>query len=162
MEKESKSCTGVLLRADLTGHGQFSQSADFCQKGWDGLKRTPVHDFNSLSIMSCYIISNTYQKIGDLFCSGHISGLSYSVSPHGFTNSQPQFLTTFSPIRKSFVSLFDVVFIQINWLSILSGIREKFKILDWLFVKACSEQLIISVVPAPSVMAKFTFATKKY
>ena len=37
MEKEIKSCTGVLLRADLTGHSQFSQSADFCQKGWDGL-----------------------------------------------------------------------------------------------------------------------------
>ena len=36
MEKQLKSCTGVLLRADLTGHGQFSQSADFCQKGWDG------------------------------------------------------------------------------------------------------------------------------
>ena len=31
-----KSCTGVVLRADLTGHSQFSQSADFCQKGWDG------------------------------------------------------------------------------------------------------------------------------
>ena len=36
MEKELKSSTGVLLRADLTGHGQFSQSANFCQKGWDG------------------------------------------------------------------------------------------------------------------------------
>ena len=36
MEKELNSFTGVLLRADLTGHGQFSQSADFCQKGWDG------------------------------------------------------------------------------------------------------------------------------
>ena len=23
-------------RADLTGHSQFSQSANFCQKGWDG------------------------------------------------------------------------------------------------------------------------------
>ena len=32
MEKESKSCTGVLLRADLTGHGQFSQSANVYQK----------------------------------------------------------------------------------------------------------------------------------
>ena len=36
MEKELKSCTGVLLKADLTGRGQFSQSADVCQKGWDG------------------------------------------------------------------------------------------------------------------------------
>ena len=33
MEKELKSCTGVLFRADLTGHSQFSQSANFCQKG---------------------------------------------------------------------------------------------------------------------------------
>ena len=30
-----KSCQ-FLLRADLTGHSQFSQSAHFCQKGWDG------------------------------------------------------------------------------------------------------------------------------
>ena len=33
MEKELKSCTGVHLRADLTGHGHQSP---FCQKGWDG------------------------------------------------------------------------------------------------------------------------------
>ena len=33
MEKESKSSTGVLLRADLTGHGHPSP---FCQNGWDG------------------------------------------------------------------------------------------------------------------------------
>ena len=34
MEKELKSCTGVLLRADLTGHGHPSP---FCQNGgWDG------------------------------------------------------------------------------------------------------------------------------
>ena len=35
MEEEFKSCTGVLLRADLTGH-EFSLSANFCQKMWDG------------------------------------------------------------------------------------------------------------------------------
>ena len=33
MEKELKSCTGVLLSADLTGHGNPSP---FCQKWWDG------------------------------------------------------------------------------------------------------------------------------
>ena len=33
MEKELKSCMGVLLRADLTGHGH---SSPFCQNGWDG------------------------------------------------------------------------------------------------------------------------------
>ena len=36
MEKELKFCSGVFLRVDLTWPGQFSQSADFCQKGWDG------------------------------------------------------------------------------------------------------------------------------
>ena len=36
MKKELKSWMSVLLRADLTGYGQFSQSANFCQKGWDG------------------------------------------------------------------------------------------------------------------------------
>ena len=33
MEKELKSCMGVLLRADITGHGH---SSPFCQNGWDG------------------------------------------------------------------------------------------------------------------------------
>ena len=32
------------------------------------LKRTPVQDFNSFPIIFYYIISITYQKIGDLFC----------------------------------------------------------------------------------------------
>ena len=40
--------------------------------GWpclvrSALKRTPVQGFNSFSIMFYYIISITYQKIGDLF-----------------------------------------------------------------------------------------------
>ena len=35
--KELKSGTGVLLSADLKEHGQFSQSANFYQKGQDGL-----------------------------------------------------------------------------------------------------------------------------
>ena len=46
MEKELKSSTGVLLRADLTGHGHPTH---FGRKGLDGrallglaLKRTPV------------------------------------------------------------------------------------------------------------------------
>ena len=65
MEKELKSCTGVLLRADLTGH---SQSDKFLPKRveWpcpvrSALKRTPVQDFNSFSIMFYYIFSTTYQ-----------------------------------------------------------------------------------------------------
>ena len=41
--------------------------------GWpcldrSALKRTPMLDFNSFSIMFYYIISTTYEKIGDLFC----------------------------------------------------------------------------------------------
>ena len=72
MEKELKSCTGVLLRADLTGHGQIIR---FLPKrvGWpcpvrSAFKRTPVQDFNSYSILFFYNISTKYQKIGDLFC----------------------------------------------------------------------------------------------
>ena len=38
-----------------------------------------MQDFNSFSIMFYYIISTTYQKIGDLFCPVYISGLSHSV-----------------------------------------------------------------------------------
>ena len=58
----------------------------FWQKGLEwpcpvrsALKRTPVEDFNSFSIMFYYIISTKYQKIGDLFCLAHIYGLSHSV-----------------------------------------------------------------------------------
>ena len=79
MEKELKSSTGVLLRADLAGHGQakpfLAMAKPFLPKwvGWlcpvrSALKRTPVQDFNSFSIMFYNIISTTYQKIGDLFC----------------------------------------------------------------------------------------------
>ena len=42
----------------------------------DVLKSTPLQDFNYFSIMFYYVISTTYQKIGDLFCPVHISGLS--------------------------------------------------------------------------------------
>ena len=52
---------GVLLRAELTGHGHSSPSAK------KALKRTPVQDFNYFSMMFCYIISTTYKKVGDLF-----------------------------------------------------------------------------------------------
>jgi hypothetical protein len=38
-----------------------------------------MHYFNSFPIMFYYIISTTYQKIGDLFCPVHISELSHSV-----------------------------------------------------------------------------------
>ena len=72
MEKELKSCTGVLLRADLTGHGQFSQSANFCQKGWEGRvllgQPSKGRPWRISIIFLRYIISTTYQKIVDLFC----------------------------------------------------------------------------------------------
>ena len=71
MENELKSCTGVLLRADLTGHGQPTLFGR-----WAG---TPVQDFNYFLIMFYYIISTTYQKIGDLFSPVDISGFSHSV-----------------------------------------------------------------------------------
>ena len=38
------------------------------------LKRTSMQDFNYFSIMFYYIISTTYQKIGDLFWTVHIFG----------------------------------------------------------------------------------------
>ena len=66
MKKELKSCTGVLLIADLTGHGHPT-----CF-GWPcpvrpALKRTPVQDFNSSTVMFYYFLSTTFQKIGDPF-----------------------------------------------------------------------------------------------
>ena len=83
MEEELKSCTDVPLRADLTGHGHPTLFG----RNWmnwpfpvrSAFKRTPVQDNYKFSIMFYYIISTTYQKIGDLFCSLHISGLSHSV-----------------------------------------------------------------------------------
>jgi hypothetical protein len=57
MEKELKSCKGVLLTKRL---------------GWpcparSALKRTLVQDFNSFSIMFYYIISSTYQYLETYF-----------------------------------------------------------------------------------------------
>jgi hypothetical protein len=43
------------------------------------LKRMPLQDFGSFFILFYYLISTTNQKIGDLFCPVHISGLSQSV-----------------------------------------------------------------------------------
>ena len=82
MEKELKSCTGVLLTADLTGHGHSSHSAKKARVGWlcpvrSALKGTPVEDLNSFSIMFYCTISTTYKKI--LFCLVHIFGLTHSV-----------------------------------------------------------------------------------
>ena len=65
MEKELKSCTGVLLRTDHTGHGQFSQSADFCKKGWDAHAEFQFFFHNAIMY---YIFSTTCPKNGDLFC----------------------------------------------------------------------------------------------
>ena len=63
-------------------HTFWQKSADWLN--WlcpvrSALKRTPMQDFNSFSIMFYYIISITYQKIGDLFCLVHISELSHSL-----------------------------------------------------------------------------------
>ena len=77
MEKQLKSYTGVLLRANLTGHGHPTYfGRHLLINYWlkwpcpvkSALKRTPVQDFKSYSIMFNNIISNTNQKIGDLFC----------------------------------------------------------------------------------------------
>ena len=58
----------IFLRADLTGPGTAIQAhlpKRLCPVRSD-LKRTPVQDFNSFSVMFYYIISTTYQKIEDL------------------------------------------------------------------------------------------------
>ena len=49
MEQELKSCTGVLLRADLTGH---SHPSPFCHKG--GFQLEFVSISRLLSHMTCY------------------------------------------------------------------------------------------------------------
>ena len=81
MKKELKSCTGVLLKADLTGHGH---TTCFGRKGLDGhaLLGQPSKGYPGrifFPIMFYYIINTTYQNIGDLFCPVHISGPSHSV-----------------------------------------------------------------------------------
>ena len=67
MEKELKSSTGVLLRADLAGYGHPTL---FGRKGLDGdallgqpSKGHPHRNFNSFSIMFYHIISTTSQQI---------------------------------------------------------------------------------------------------
>ena len=92
MKKELIYCSGVLLRADLTGHGRptlFGRNLLY----WpcllrSALKRTPVQDFNFFSVVFYYIVTTTYQKIWDLFCSVHISGLSRSVKAVHFSKKK--------------------------------------------------------------------------
>ena len=67
--KELKSCKGALLSADLKEHGQFSQSANFCQKGQDGLALLGQPSKGHLCRISILFFHNV-QKIGDLFWPG--------------------------------------------------------------------------------------------
>ena len=83
MEKELKSYTGVLLRADLTGHGH---PPHFGRKGLNGhallgqpSKGHPCRILILFSMIFYCIISTTYQKIGALFFPVHICGLSHIV-----------------------------------------------------------------------------------
>ena len=72
---------GVLLRADLTGHGQFSQSANFCQKRmeWPCLQKDAHAGFqlffHNVLLYSQHHISKNWRPIL-LF---YFSGLSHSV-----------------------------------------------------------------------------------
>ena len=76
---ESKSFWGLTLQgkaipsflAEISWIGYALDRSD--------LKRTPMQDFISFSIVLYYIISITYQKIGDLLCLVDISVHSHSV-----------------------------------------------------------------------------------
>ena len=57
--KRIKNLYGQLIYAKKDGMAVPCRSA---------LKRTPMQDFNSFSIMFCYIFRTKYQKIRDLFC----------------------------------------------------------------------------------------------
>ena len=59
MEKKLKSCTGVLLKADLTGQG---------------------HSIFLVERATTLLGPHRYPKIEGLFCPVHISGFSHSVS----------------------------------------------------------------------------------
>ena len=70
MGKELKSCTGVLLRADLTGHDHpthFGRNSLDVHALLGQPSKTPVQDFDSFCIMLYYIVNTAYQNIGDLF-----------------------------------------------------------------------------------------------
>ena len=85
MAIEKNRILGGVLELRAKQHSQFSPFARFLGKwaklavpfGW--LLQNDLQDFNFFPIMFYYIISTTYQKIGDLFCPVHISGLSHSV-----------------------------------------------------------------------------------
>ena len=87
MEKELKSCMGVLLRADLMGQGHPTLLGRNRLIGWIGYaqlgqpsKRHPCRILIFFPIMFYYIFSTTYQKNEDLFSLAHMSGLSQCVS----------------------------------------------------------------------------------
>ena len=79
----------------MTGWGlRALPSHPFWQKGLErlcpigsALKRTPMQDFNSFSIIFYCIIITTYQKIGGLFCLFHISRFSHSMMDKTDRNS---------------------------------------------------------------------------
>ena len=88
MEKELKSCTDVLLRADLTGHSRTSLSARKDGRAMLG-QPSKGHPCKILiSIMFYYTISNIHQKIGDIFWPVYICGLSHSVTNKSFEHIQ--------------------------------------------------------------------------
>ena len=66
-KRKRKSCTGVLLRADLRGWSSQPKWVEWPCPVRSTLKRTPVQDFNSFPIMFYCTISTTYQETGDLF-----------------------------------------------------------------------------------------------
>ena len=59
----------------------------------------------TVSIMLYYIISITYQKIGDLFCLVHIYGLSHSVTWPFFCHSLLNISLSMSIVHSGYISL---------------------------------------------------------
>ena len=62
-----------------TGSGKTKDLGKQLSAVRSALKRKPMLDFDYFSIKFYYIICIRYQKIGDLCCLFHISGLSRSV-----------------------------------------------------------------------------------
>ena len=59
-------CVSILQGTEIQAH--LPKRVGWLCPVRSALKRTPVEDLNSFSIMFNYIISTTYQKIRELFC----------------------------------------------------------------------------------------------
>ena len=92
---------------------------------WSALKRTPMQDFNSFSIMFYYIFSTKHQKIGDIFCPAIF--LDFRTVWRMFQRCIISKSWNFDTISNSFIGFYWVFFIFRSSVSVSSNSSEELR-----------------------------------